>query len=219
MSLCPGPEHSDACENFSCRHNGCQGRLPELSPRSQLYVNGGARQRAAEKKPPAPKGSRSKLYAKAPIVAILMMLCAVGARADDGVRVLPPPEAPGLIASVDEAEVCGVVDGMTYSQRHRQTTPEMKREVRERDGMASCGEIDHRLPLALGGADDVRNLWCQPPPPEVWNFKLKDRMEAFIWHATCRQHTMTLAAAQAIFLEPDWRGPFCELIGGAPCPP
>lgn len=35
-----------------------------LSPRSRLYANGGARKRAEQKSPPAPKGSRSRLYAK-----------------------------------------------------------------------------------------------------------------------------------------------------------
>lgn len=35
-----------------------------LSARSRLFVNAGARQRAAAKSPPAPKGARSRLYAR-----------------------------------------------------------------------------------------------------------------------------------------------------------
>lgn len=133
-------------------------------------------------------------------------------------RVLPPPEAPGVIASTDVAEVCGRnAQGLTYSQAHRQTTPAMKAAAHR--GIASCGEIDHRLPLALGGADDVRNLWCQPGPPEPWNFHVKDRLEVYVWDAVCHKRTMTLAEGQAVFLRADWRVEFCRLIGGAPCPP
>ena len=146
-----------------------------------------------------------------PLVALCWPLS--GAWAD----VLPPAEAPGVVASTDQAEVCGYADGQTYSQRHRQTTAEMKHEA-ARD-QRHCGEIDHRLPLSLGGADDVHNLWCQPGPPETWNFHLKDKVEVYVWQAVCKHHTMTLADGQAVFLSPDWRVAYCEFIGGPPCPP
>jgi len=107
---------------------------------------------------------------------------------------------PGVVASTDVAEVCGYVGGLSYSKRHRATTPEMKAEVRQRYGITGYwrGEIDHRIPLALGGADDVRNLW-----PQV-DFKPKDELEVKTWEAVCRYHTITLQAGQAIFLG-DWR--------------
>ena len=126
---------------------------------------------------------------------------------------------PGVIASVNQTEVCGKIGGVTYSQRHRRTTTAMKAEVRREYGMARCGEVDHRVELSLGGADVIGNLWCQPGPPVVWNFKLKDRLEALVWRKVCREHSMTLAQGQAVFLAPDWRLSYCRLIGGAPCPP
>jgi hypothetical protein len=116
-------------------------------------------------------------------------------------EILPPPEAPGVVASADQDEVCGYAGGLTYSKRHRQTTPEMKAEAHR--GQRTCGEIDHRLPLALGGADDVHNL--------------KDRLEVYVWHAVCKTHSMTLADGQAVFLRPDWRDAYCTLVGGPPC--
>jgi hypothetical protein len=130
-------------------------------------------------------------------------------------EILPPPEAPGVVASADQDEVCGYAGGLTYSKRHRQTTPEMKAEAHR--GQRTCGEIDHRLPLALGGADDVHNLWCEPGPPEPWNFHVKDRLEVYVWHAVCKTHSMTLADGQAVFLRPDWRDAYCTLVGGPPC--
>jgi hypothetical protein len=132
-------------------------------------------------------------------------------------QVVPPAGAPGVVASTDVAEVCGVVGGVSYSRRHRATTAEMKAAVRKRDGMARCGEIDHRLMLALGGADAAENLWCQPGPPEVWNFKLKDKLEDLVWAKVCKEHSMTLANGQAIFLAPDWREAYCRYFPGAPC--
>ena len=126
---------------------------------------------------------------------------------------------PGVVASTDLDEVCGVAGGRTYSQRHRKTSYQMKVEVRQRYGAKSCGEVDHRVELSLGGADVVENLWCQAGPPEPWNYKLKDRLESLVWRRVCREHTMSLVAGQAVFLAPDWRVGYCALVGGEPCPP
>lgn len=123
---------------------------------------------------------------------------------------------PGVIASTDENEVCAT-GGATYSQTHRITPPSMKLQVRRRYSVNSCGEIDHLLPLSLGGADVTENLWCQPGPPEPWDFRAKDRLETRIWSMVCREHTMSLADAQAIFLGQDWRVAFCKYVGGRPC--
>ncbi len=155
------------------------------------------------------------------IAALLAIVALVGACTKAHAQsVLPDPSlTPGVIASTDQAEVCGIVGGLSYSKRHRATSYEVKAEVRQRYHAQSCGEIDHRGPLALGFADVVENLWCQPGPPEPWNYKLKDELEVYVWLAVCKRDTMTLAQGQAIFLEPDWRVPFCALIGGAPCPP
>ena len=134
--------------------------------------------------------------------------------------VLPDPAlTPGVVASTDPAEVCGVVGGRTYSQRHRKTSYQMKVEVRRRYGAQRCGEIDHRVELSLGGDDAVENLWCEAGPPEPWSYKLKDRLEALVWRRVCRDHSMTLEEGRAVFLAPDWRAGYCALVGGAPCPP
>ena len=116
---------------------------------------------------------------------------------------------PGIVASTDENEVCGIVGGLSYSERHRHTTAEMKAEVRKEYGQQHCGEIDHRLELSLGGADDVRNLWCQPGTG-TWSFADKDRLELYAWKAVCQHHSVTLRQAQSWFLAPaDWRTAYC----------
>ncbi len=137
--------------------------------------------------------------------ALLAALVTVGSLsalsvADPGAPEFPDDRTPGVVASTNAAEVCGYVGGLSYSKRHRATTPEMKREVRQRYNVPRewRGEIDHRLPLALGGADDIRNLWPQT------DFKPKDELELRTWEAVCRYHTLTLEQGQAIFLG-DWR--------------
>lgn len=45
-------------------------------------------------------------------------------------------------------------------------------------------EIDHIVPLALGGADEVKNLWAEPEHLIVggfdYGFHTKDRLESFL---------------------------------------
>jgi hypothetical protein len=38
-------------------------------------------------------------------------------------------------------------------------------------------EIDHRQPLALGGADTIANLWPRPRDTAPWNAEKKDEFE------------------------------------------
>ena len=124
-------------------------------------------------------------------------------------QTMPDPSlTPGVVASTDTAEVCGYVDGLSYSRRHRATTLEMKREVRRRYGITGYwrGEIDHRAPLCVGGADVVENLWPQA------DFQAKDELEAQVCRAVCHGQ-MTLQQGQAIFLG-DWRGHLSEKRGG-----
>lgn len=145
------------------------------------------------------------------------LLLAIPALADD-LPIRPDPTlTPGVVASTDEAEICGIVDGKTYSQRHRMTTAAMKAEVFKRYGIQKDGrswEVDHRVELSLGGADDVRNLW----PQEGWqhpSFHDKDRLEDRVWRMVCKEHSMSLAEGQAIFLG-DWIAGYQKIFGVAP---
>ncbi len=128
---------------------------------------------------------------------------------------------PGVVASTDQREVCETVGGLTYSKRHRATPQALKTAIRERD---SCdphnSEVDHRLPLALGGDDVEGNLSCQPGPAYgvKWNFHDKDRLEVYAWESVCKHHTMTLGAAQAMFLAPsNWIKRYCEVFSDPRC--
>jgi hypothetical protein len=154
---------------------------------------------------------------RASLLTLAALAVATPALAED-LPIRPDPTlTPGVVASTDEAEVCGVVDGKTYSQRHRQTTAAMKAEVFKRYGIEKDGrefEIDHRLELSLGGADDVRNLWPQEGMTHP-SFHDKDRLESRVWRMVCKKHSMSLADAQAIFLG-DWIAGYQKMFSEPP---
>lgn len=136
---------------------------------------------------------------------------------------------PGLIASSNAAEVCGHTGGTTYSKAHRVTTAADKAADFAKYGLTVprgaqrvTWEIDHRLPIALGGADDPKNRWPEPDAEHhdgiKFGYHQKDKLELWAWEHTCKFHDLSLEDAQAMFLAPsDWRQHYCQHIGGAPC--
>lgn len=127
---------------------------------------------------------------------------------------LPNPKyTVPTVASTSQVEVCSVVGGKTYSQRHRLSqTSEAKKKIFEEYGIPysyhKYYEDDHDLELALGGSDSLRNRW---PEPEfgTWNAKVKDRLERRAWYRVCKLHNLTLSQAQSWFLT-DWRQSYCK---------
>jgi hypothetical protein len=65
-------------------------------------------------------------------------------------------------------------------------------------------EIDHLVPLCLGGSDDPSNLWPQPRRSieEKWNAEAKDRLERLMCIMVCDAQ-IDIADAQEAFAT-DW---------------
>lgn len=112
--------------------------------------------------------------------------------------ILPDPVCtPGRVASTDRAVVC--VAG--YSAEHRppsRETNRVKAAAVRAYGLDEPSELDHLIPLSLGGSNDVRNLWPEPGP--VPNGK--DKVERSLLTAVCR-HGADLETAQQAIAE-DW---------------
>jgi hypothetical protein len=71
-------------------------------------------------------------------------------------------------------------------------------------------ELDHRVPLGVGGAPrDPKNLWDEPRFG-AWNAEQKDELEEVI-RDLIRLHEMTLEEGQAVFLG-DWREGYRQYV-------
>jgi hypothetical protein len=63
-------------------------------------------------------------------------------------------------------------------------------------------EVDYLITPALGGADDIRNLWPQSNSSAVWNAQVKDALEEHLHKLVC-EGSLDLVAAQKD-ISPDW---------------
>ena len=143
-------------------------------------------------------------------LAILLSFAAP-AWADSGV--LPDPTlTPGAVRTTDPAAICST------------GTRELRRWSRERDDriMVEYGlapgphpdyEVDHLVPLGIGGADDDRNLWPEPRRPiePVWNAERKDELEWRLRDLVCSGQ-LDLHQAQRSIAD-DWTEAYRRYLG------
>jgi hypothetical protein len=79
---------------------------------------------------------------------------------------------------------------------------------------ATVYELDHFVPLALGGhprSED--NLWLQPWDGD-WNTRIKDRLERTLQVAVCAGK-LTLDAARTA-IQSGWRAAYRRFVGANP---
>jgi len=84
-----------------------------------------------------------------------------------------------------------------WASEHRHVTEAMRDEVYAEYGRTrgkTCCEVDHLIPLELGGSNELKNLWPQPEAPRpAW--PEKDQLENELHRRVCADQ-MTLADAQ-----------------------
>lgn len=138
--------------------------------------------------------------------------------AADGYTLPDPQCTPGALdPSVNQADLASTIcrsGGYTSSVRPPEslTAPFKRRsEAAYRDpDPSSATELDHLVPLGLGGASDTRNLWAQPDqgrpaqydPQDGFGINAKDGVEDRLHAAVCGGRVV-LAAAQAA-IAADW---------------
>jgi anti-sigma factor RsiW len=91
---------------------------------------------------------------------------------------------PGAAVLVSREQLC------SQASTNNKDVPEwMKREVFQeygiRNATAGAYEVDYLITPALGGADDIRNLWPHSYQQTVWNAKVKDELESRLREMVC----------------------------------
>ncbi len=111
---------------------------------------------------------------------------------------------PGAVfANASVAQIC--VAG--YTKTVRNVPQKLREEVFAQYGIAypqpfGAYEVDHLIPLALGGSNDISNLFPQPANPTP-GFHEKDLVEVFLQEQVCDKAVALSAAQQQI--AKDWR--------------
>ena len=106
---------------------------------------------------------------------------------------MPNPRlTPGAVQSSDTAAIC--TPG--WASAHRDVSYQTKDAVAAEYGISSRSgyEIDHLIPLELGGANTVANLWPEPYNSQYGAIE-KDGLEDWLHEQVCNGNT-SLAAAQ-----------------------
>lgn len=149
----------------------------------------------------------------APFAGLLLVAGPHATYGHHGSILLPDPAVtPGAIRTIDADAVCN--GGSTKQFRH--TTSAMKKQVCAAYGVKHCPkakamELDHLLPLELGGADKIENLWVQPAPEFHW----KDDLENVLHSKVCKTKEIELALAQQCIVA-DWASCYEKQIGPLP---
>jgi hypothetical protein len=149
------------------------------------------------------------------LVLILAALALTGPALADSTIVPDPTITPGAIRTADLGDICA---NGTSGLRHWS---------RERDDriMAKYGlpagphpdyEVDHLIPLGIGGADDDRNLWPEPRRSieKEWPAEKKDVLEFRLRELVCDGALDVRLAQQTI--ADDWIEAYRRYVGHAP---
>ena len=134
-------------------------------------------------------------------LAMIATLISVLATAPVGAFEVRPDKnlTGGLVRTGDRDAACG------HAEEHRGPMKATRRdEVLTRYGLPAGThpdyEIDHLIPLCLGGAHDASNLWPQPRRTieDTWNAEANDRLERRMCDMVC-DGEIDIAKAQQAF--------------------
>jgi hypothetical protein len=110
------------------------------------------------------------------------------------VTVPNPSLTPGATILIDRNEVC-----MESNTKNKTVPVALQRRVFDEYGIRSAApaayEVDYLITPALGGADDIHNLWPQAATATVWNAQVKDALEDHLRDLVCAGQ-LDLATAQ-----------------------
>jgi hypothetical protein len=110
------------------------------------------------------------------------------------VTVPNPRLTPGATVLLSEREICREV-----SVNNKPVPIALQQKVFDEYGLRAAEprayEVDYLITPALGGADDIHNLWPESSSATVWNAQVKDALEDHLRNMVC-EGQLDLATAQ-----------------------
>jgi hypothetical protein len=119
----------------------------------------------------------------------------------------------GAVRSTDVAEICSAgTSQFRHWDRERSDLIFERYHIERKDRMAYT--LDHLVPLELGGADVVENLWPEPRRSLAgeWDDTRKDQLERRLAVLVCSGQ-LDVAEAQHMIAE-DWTTAFVKFVRG-----
>jgi hypothetical protein len=110
------------------------------------------------------------------------------------VTVPDPKLTPGATVLMSPSEVCSASNA-----KNKAVPAALRKKVFEAYGISRAEprayEVDYLITPALGGADDIHNLWPQTYSDTAWNAQVKDDLEDHLRALVC-EGKLDLATAQ-----------------------
>ncbi len=152
------------------------------------------------------------------LVAFLLAACATLATAQDSAvtaPIMPDPKlTPGDVLDVNLSDI----QEHGYSKKVRNVPVAVKRQVYASYGITHWVtgeyEVDHLIPLSIGGSNSPRNLWPESYLTEPWNARTKDRLEYRLL-VLVRSGKLDLHTAQQEIAR-DWIAAYKKYVGPDP---
>ena len=121
------------------------------------------------------------------LFAVLCSLLQFSGRCEP--TILPDPKfTPGAALDITVADIS--VPG--YTKKVRNIPEQVKQEVYAEYGILSHAprefEVDHLIPLELGGSNSKKNLWPESFLTQPWNAYVKDVLENRLHVLVCSGH-------------------------------
>ena len=125
-----------------------------------------------------------------------------------------PKRMPGDTFDVTAEDVC--VPG--YAKKVRAVPAWLKRQAYAEYGITEYKpgdyEVDHLIPLSLGGSNSIRNLWPQSTKTSPWNSYVKDALEGKLHKLVCAGQLDLKTAQREIAF--DWIEAYKKSAGSTP---
>jgi Putative zinc-finger len=128
-------------------------------------------------------------------ISYLISISWTSRQADLGAVSVPNPSlTPGATVLVSRGEVCH-----ESNTKNKVVPVSLRKQVFDEYGIRTAKpnayEVDYLITPALGGADDIHNLWPQSYTATVWNAQVKDALEDHLRDMVC-DGQLDLATAQ-----------------------